>query len=154
MNAIASTYFPWDETSIMINPASNQILLSHEEFTSFQGTEGMYTFSFFYLFCLIYLCSNSFVENFPALIMGYGVTDSADIRSKGLARINKCSLSGIESSSKTLPSSEIPEQGKQAPLLHGNPQIIIFYYICHRLEFQESFRWAIFIHIPIFCRYS
>ncbi|BBH06043.1 Homeodomain-like superfamily protein [Prunus dulcis] len=84
MNAIASTYSPWDETSIMINPASNQILLSHEEFTSFQGTE-------------------------------------ADIRSKGLARINKCSLSGIESSSRTLPSSEIPEQGKQAPLLHGVP---------------------------------
>ncbi|ONI03169.1 hypothetical protein PRUPE_6G242700 [Prunus persica] len=84
MNAIASTYSPWDETSIMINPASNQILLSHEEFTSFQGTE-------------------------------------ADIRSKGLARINKCSLSGIESSSRTLPSSEIPEQGKQAPLLHGIP---------------------------------
>ena len=130
MNAIASTYSPWDETSIMINPASNKILLSHEEFTSFEGTEGMYTL-FFYLFCLIYLCSNSFVENFPALNMGYGVTDSADIRSKGLARINKCSLTGIESSSGSLPSCEISEHGKQAPLLHGNPQIIIFYCICH-----------------------
>lgn len=88
--------------------------------------------------------------------MGYAVTDSADIRSKGLARINKCSLSGIESSSRTLPSSEIPEQGKQAPLLHGNPQIKIFYYICHRLEFQKvsgglfSYIFQYFAGIPDF----
>lgn len=49
MNAIASGYCPWDETSILINDGSNQIVLSHEEFIDRQGTEGMYTFSL-YLF--------------------------------------------------------------------------------------------------------
>ena len=43
MNAIASTYSPWDETSILTNPASDQILLSHEEFTNLHGTEGIHS---------------------------------------------------------------------------------------------------------------
>ncbi|KAM1648225.1 hypothetical protein ACFX1Q_010265 [Malus domestica] len=84
MNAIASTYSPWDETSILTNPASDQILLSHEEFTNLHGTE-------------------------------------ADIGSKGLSRINTCSLSG------PLPSSEIPNQGKQAPGHHGLPDFAEVY---------------------------
>ncbi|TQE13203.1 hypothetical protein C1H46_001287 [Malus baccata] len=68
MNAIASTYSPWDENSILINPPSDQILLSPEEFTNLHCTE--------------------------ALIMGSDVTDSADIGSKGLSRFNTCSLNG------------------------------------------------------------
>lgn len=117
MNAIASGYCPWDETSIFINDGSNQILLSHEEFIDRQGTEGMYTFSF--VFVLIDVLA---VDKFCwELIMGYGVTDSADIGSKGVARTSKCSSSGIGSSSRTLPSSEIPNQGIQAPVRHGNP---------------------------------
>ncbi|XP_068341638.1 protein REVEILLE 8-like isoform X1 [Pyrus communis] len=84
MNAIASTYSPWDETSILTNPASDQILLSREEFTNLHGTE-------------------------------------ADIGSKGLSGINTCSLSG------PLPSSEIPNQGKQAPGHHGLPDFAEVY---------------------------
>ncbi|XP_048432948.1 protein REVEILLE 8 isoform X3 [Pyrus x bretschneideri] len=78
MNAISSTYSPWDENSILINPPSDQILLSQEEFTNLHGPE-------------------------------------ADIGSKGLSRINTCSLNG------PLPSSEIPNQGKQALGRHGLP---------------------------------
>ncbi|XP_050116503.1 protein REVEILLE 8-like isoform X3 [Malus sylvestris] len=50
MNAIASTYSPWDETSILTNPASDQILLSHEEFTNLHGTEGLPDFAEVYSF--------------------------------------------------------------------------------------------------------
>lgn len=53
--------------------------------------------------------------------MGYAVTDSADIGSKGVARISKCDPSGIGNSSRTLPSSEITMQGSQAPVRHGKP---------------------------------
>ncbi|KAK9920800.1 hypothetical protein M0R45_029346 [Rubus argutus] len=91
MNAIASGYCPWDETSILINDGSNQIVLSHEEFIDRQGTE-------------------------------------ADIGSKGVARTSKCSSSGIGSSSRTLPSSEIPNQGiLQAPVRHGIPDFAEVY---------------------------
>lgn len=45
----------------------------------------------------------------------------ADIGSKGVARISNSSVSGIGSSSRPLPSSEIPKQGKQSPVLHGIP---------------------------------
>lgn len=48
MNAIASGYCPWDETSIFINDGSN-FVLSHEEFIDRQGTEGMHTFSFVFV---------------------------------------------------------------------------------------------------------
>jgi len=48
--------------------------------------------------------------------MLYDVTDSADIGSKG----TNSSLSGVRNSTRTLPASEIPKQGKQAPVLHGN----------------------------------
>ncbi|XP_050381330.1 protein REVEILLE 8 [Argentina anserina] len=45
----------------------------------------------------------------------------ADIGSKGVARISNCDPSGIASSSRTLPSSEITKQGSQAPVSHGIP---------------------------------
>lgn len=52
--------------------------------------------------------------------MPYNVTDSADIGSKGIARISNNNVSGLGTSGRTLPSSDIPKQGKQAPVLHGN----------------------------------
>lgn len=52
--------------------------------------------------------------------MAYNVTDSADIGSKGVARISNSDVSGIRSSSRTLPGSDIPNQGEKAPMLHGN----------------------------------
>lgn len=52
--------------------------------------------------------------------MLYDVTDSADIGSKGITKITNSSLSGVRNSTRTLQTSEIPKQGKQAPVLHGN----------------------------------
>jgi hypothetical protein len=52
--------------------------------------------------------------------MGYNVTDSADIASKGVARISNSGVSGIGSSGRTPPGFDIPKQGKQASVLHGN----------------------------------
>ncbi|KAL6133333.1 hypothetical protein ACLB2K_065570 [Fragaria x ananassa] len=51
----------------------------------------------------------------------------ADIGSKGVARISKCDPSGIGSSSRTLPSSEITMQGSQAPVRHGLPDFAEVY---------------------------
>lgn len=52
--------------------------------------------------------------------MLYTVIDSADIASKGVPGISNSGFSGIGSSCITLPCSEIPNQGKQASVLHGN----------------------------------
>jgi len=52
--------------------------------------------------------------------MLYDVTDSADIGSKGTTQITNSTLSGVRNSTRSLPTSEIPKQGKQAPVLHGN----------------------------------
>jgi len=41
--------------------------------------------------------------------MACNLADSAD------------TVSGLGTSSRTLPSAEMPKQGKQAPVLHGNP---------------------------------
>ncbi|KAK9289334.1 hypothetical protein L1049_007489 [Liquidambar formosana] len=49
----------------------------------------------------------------------------ADIGSKGVARI--CNSSAMGSSSRSLPSPEIPKQGKQAPVLHGRPDFAEVY---------------------------
>ncbi|KAF7804500.1 protein REVEILLE 8-like isoform X1 [Senna tora] len=57
----------------------------------------------------------------------YYVTDSADIGSKGIARISNSSLSGVGNSARMLQSSEIPKQGKQAPVLHGLPDFAEVY---------------------------
>ena len=55
--------------------------------------------------------------------MAYNITDSADIGSKGVPRLSNNSNnsvgSGLGTSGRTLPSSEIAKQGKQAPVLHG-----------------------------------
>ncbi|KAF2311999.1 hypothetical protein GH714_027717 [Hevea brasiliensis] len=52
---------------------------------------------------------------------------STDIGSKGIARISNNNLSGPGTINRTLPSSEIPRQGKQAPVLHGLPDFAEVY---------------------------
>jgi len=49
--------------------------------------------------------------------MLYDVTDSADIGSKG---ISNSGLSGVEDTNTRLPTSQIPTQGTQNPVIHGN----------------------------------
>lgn len=68
--------------------------------------------------------------------MAYNITDSADIASKGVARIGNNSVSGLGTSSRTLPSSEIPKQGKETAVRHGNP-------LDHNPEFST------FIHVNL-----
>ena len=71
------------------------------------------------------------MELFHHLIMLYDVTDSADIGSKGITQITNSSLSGVGNSTRTLLTSEIPKQGKQAPVLHGNLLICWFLFCIH-----------------------
>ncbi|KAJ9181632.1 hypothetical protein P3X46_009744 [Hevea brasiliensis] len=51
----------------------------------------------------------------------------ADIGSKGKAWISNNNVSGLGTLSRTWPSSEIPKQGKQAPVLHGLPDFAEVY---------------------------
>ncbi|XVF55408.1 hypothetical protein PTKIN_Ptkin06aG0033700 [Pterospermum kingtungense] len=51
----------------------------------------------------------------------------ADIGSKGVARINNSGVSGIGSSSRTIPGSDMPQQAKQATMLHGLPDFAEVY---------------------------
>ncbi|KAI4300222.1 hypothetical protein L6164_033621 [Bauhinia variegata] len=51
----------------------------------------------------------------------------ADIGSKGIARNTNNCLSGVASSTRTLPSSEMQKQGKKAPVLHGLPDFAEVY---------------------------
>ncbi|KAH8505563.1 hypothetical protein H0E87_012695 [Populus deltoides] len=53
--------------------------------------------------------------NFPAFLMACNLADSAD------------TVSGLGTSSRTLPSAEMPKQGKQAPVLHGIPDFAEVY---------------------------
>ncbi|KAL7265172.1 hypothetical protein ACSBR1_003017 [Camellia fascicularis] len=59
--------------------------------------------------------------------MAYNITDSVDIRSKGVPRIRNSSIGAIGSSSRTPPSSELLKQGKQDSLLHGVPDFAEVY---------------------------
>ena len=43
INNLASGYSPWDETSMMINASSSQMVPSQDDFTSLHGIEGMDT---------------------------------------------------------------------------------------------------------------
>ncbi|KAL7220368.1 hypothetical protein ACSBR2_013282 [Camellia fascicularis] len=67
------------------------------------------------------------LRNFLALIMAYKITNSVDIRSKGVPRISNSSIGAIGSSSRTPPSSELLKQGKQDSLLHGVPDFAEVY---------------------------
>ncbi|XP_021289952.1 protein REVEILLE 8-like [Herrania umbratica] len=51
----------------------------------------------------------------------------ADIGSKGVARISNGGVSSIGSLSRTISSSDMPNQGKQAPMLHGIPDFAEVY---------------------------
>ncbi|XP_039031461.1 protein REVEILLE 8-like [Hibiscus syriacus] len=51
----------------------------------------------------------------------------ADIGSKGVARISNSGVSGIGSSSNTMPKSDLPNQGKQVSMLHGIPDFAEVY---------------------------
>ncbi|KAG5130194.1 hypothetical protein JHK84_036591 [Glycine max] len=53
--------------------------------------------------------------------------NEADIGSKGITQITNSSLSGVGNSTRTLLTSEIPKQGKQAPVLHGLPDFAEVY---------------------------
>ncbi|TXG59105.1 hypothetical protein EZV62_016934 [Acer yangbiense] len=103
VNALAHGYASWDDASMIIN---SKIMLSQDDFTNLQGAEGM-------------LISFS-------LIMIYHITDSADIGSKGLVRTGNSNVGGIGSSTRTLPSSELPKQG-EVPVLHGIPDFAEVY---------------------------
>ncbi|RYR72946.1 hypothetical protein Ahy_A02g007174 isoform B [Arachis hypogaea] len=59
--------------------------------------------------------------------MLYDVTDSADIGSKGITQISNSSLNGVGNSTRKLLSSEIPKQGKPAPVIHGLPDFAEVY---------------------------
>lgn len=71
--------------------------------------------------------------------MLYDVTDSADIGSKGITQISNSSLNGVGNSTRKLLSSEIPKQGKPAPVIHGNLMYIDFYVLfVYKLNFSNG----------------
>lgn len=51
----------------------------------------------------------------------------ADIGPKCVSRVSNNTVSGLGTSSRTLPSAEMPKQGKQAPVLHGIPDFAEVY---------------------------
>lgn len=51
----------------------------------------------------------------------------ADIGPKCVSRVSNNTVSGLGTSSTTLPSAEMPKQGKQAPVLHGIPDFAEVY---------------------------
>lgn len=51
----------------------------------------------------------------------------ADIGPKCVSRVGNNAVSGLGTSSRTLPSAEMPKQGKQAPVLHGIPDFAEVY---------------------------
>ncbi|XP_047146952.1 protein REVEILLE 8-like isoform X1 [Vigna umbellata] len=53
--------------------------------------------------------------------------NEADIGSKGITKITNSILSGVRNSTRTLQTSEIPKQGKQAPVIHGLPDFAEVY---------------------------
>ncbi|GMP85258.1 hypothetical protein CsSME_00038493 [Camellia sinensis var. sinensis] len=59
--------------------------------------------------------------------MAYNVTASADIGSKGVARISNSGIDGIGSLSRTISSSELSKQGKPGSLFHGIPDFAEVY---------------------------
>ncbi|KAL5809645.1 hypothetical protein ACOSQ3_030336 [Xanthoceras sorbifolium] len=51
----------------------------------------------------------------------------ADIGSKGVVRTGNSNVSAIGNSTRALPNSELPKQGKQVPVLHGIPDFAEVY---------------------------
>ncbi|KAG6771934.1 hypothetical protein POTOM_023329 [Populus tomentosa] len=101
MNTLAPGYALWDETSVLINSATSKIMPSQDELPNLHGAE--------------------------ALLMACNLADSADIGPKCVSRVSNNTVSGLGTSSRTLPSAEMPKQGKQAPVLHGIPDFAEVY---------------------------
>ncbi|KAH7553475.1 hypothetical protein JRO89_XS12G0016300 [Xanthoceras sorbifolium] len=104
VNPLAPGYAPWDDASVMVDTTSSKIMPLQDEFNN-----------------------SVFKGNFPELIMAYHVTDSADIGSKGVVRTGNSNVSAIGNSTRALPNSELPKQGKQVPVLHGIPDFAEVY---------------------------
>ncbi|KAE8730441.1 Protein REVEILLE 8 [Hibiscus syriacus] len=67
-------------------------------------------------------------DEFTSLQGAEGMNSSlSDIGSKGVARISNSGVSGIGSSSNTMPKSDLPNQGKQVSMLHGIPDFAEVY---------------------------
>ncbi|KAH1195184.1 Protein REVEILLE 8 [Glycine max] len=64
-----------------------------------------------------------------SLLMNSGSNKSvpSDIGSKGITRIDHSSLSGVGNSTRNLPATEMPKQGKQAQVIHGLPDFADVY---------------------------
>lgn len=115
---IMPAHAQWDDSSILISTSSGNTIPSQDEFTNMQVAECMKSLCMS-LFAVLNL-NRAVVEwNFPALIMAYNVTDSADIGSKGATRIDSTSVSCVGSMSRTLPSSDMSKQKREGPVLHG-----------------------------------
>ncbi|KAG5002939.1 Protein REVEILLE 8 [Glycine soja] len=98
-NTLAPGFASWDETSLLMNAGADKPMTCQDELNNLHhGNEGMHT---------PFVCS--------------------DIGSKGIAQITNSSLSGVGNSTGALPTSEIPKQGKQAPVLHGLPDFAEVY---------------------------
>ncbi|KAF1860314.1 hypothetical protein Lal_00037652 [Lupinus albus] len=121
-------YATWGETSLLMNAGSDQSMTCEKELGNLHGNEGMHT-----SFTVICLMSLSIVyigctkRNFPTLIMLYDITYSADIGIKGITQIGNINLSVVGNSNRTVLTSEIQNQGKQAPVLHGLPDFAEVY---------------------------
>ncbi|XP_050227350.1 protein REVEILLE 8 isoform X2 [Mercurialis annua] len=89
MDVCAPGYAPWDDTSMLMNTATSEIMTLQDGFTL------------------------------------HGAED--DLASKGASRLSENSAGGLESLSRTVPSSDMPKQGKQAPVLHGLPDFAEVY---------------------------
>ncbi|KAG4976899.1 hypothetical protein JHK82_036182 [Glycine max] len=98
-NTLAPGFASWDETSLLMNAGADKPMTCQDELNNVHhGNEGMHT---------PFVCS--------------------DIGSKGITQITNSSLSGVGNSTRTLLTSEIPKQGKQAPVLHGLPDFAEVY---------------------------
>ncbi|KAH9735530.1 protein REVEILLE 8 [Citrus sinensis] len=65
----------------------------------------------------------------PSSIHGLSISKcpSDDIGSKGISGIGNSTVGGIGSSARTEPSTDMPKQGKQVPVLHGIPDFAEVY---------------------------
>ncbi|XP_011048428.1 PREDICTED: protein REVEILLE 8-like isoform X2 [Populus euphratica] len=98
MNTFTPGYAPWDETSMLITSATRKIMPSQDELANFHGAEA-----------------------------DIGTKDVSDIGTKGVSRFSYNTVSGLGTSSRALPSAEMPKQGKQAPVRHDIPDFAEVY---------------------------
>ncbi|XP_031399037.1 protein REVEILLE 8 isoform X3 [Punica granatum] len=67
------------------------------------------------------------LDEFTNLQVAEGVKPLSDVGSKGAARINNSSVSGVGSTSRTLPSSDLSKPKRQGQVLHGLPDFAEVY---------------------------